>query len=160
MLDFLLFITIIAWHSNKCLASIYLNAIIYQQASIVAKQHKKAGGSLSAPLFALRVFLFIRQPLRWLFFRIQFIVMPTNRVFTDISQMLLVILTISDNVVIKITLPNIFTIFLVAKSFEGRYKMRNRRRLSCRGRRPRRPTFRHKQHNMDMVGHNHVLIYG
>ena len=39
--------------------------------------------------------------------------------------MLLVILTVADDVIIKASLPYIFAVFFIAKSFECRYKMRN-----------------------------------
>ena len=53
-----------------------------------------------------------------LIFYIQFIIEPTNGVFINISQMLLVILSVADDMIIGAVLPYICAVFLVAKSFE------------------------------------------
>ena len=67
---------------------------------------------------------------------IQLVLAPTNGVFFDVLEMIAIILIIADNVVVESALPNVFTISLVAKTFKGRYKLRHRSMLFCRGRRP------------------------
>ena len=93
-------------------------------------------------------------------YRDEGIIVPTDRVFVNIFRDLLVILSSSDNVIVKSSLPYILAVFFIAKSFERRYKMRHEWRLLCRGRRPRRPVLMNKQYKMDMIWHNNVLIYG
>ena len=53
-----------------------------------------------------------------LFFRIQLVVIPPRRIFGDVSYMLLVILTIADDMVVITALPNIFSVFFVTEAFE------------------------------------------
>ena len=89
-----------------------------------------------------------------LFFCIQFVVVPTNGVFVYVFYMFFIVFAISDNMVMKISLPNVPAAFFIAKPFECRHKLRYRCMLLCRGRRPRRPALRHKQHHMDVICNN------
>ena len=41
-----------------------------------------------------------------------------NRIFVDIPYMFLIILLIADDMIVGTILPNVFPIFLIAKSFE------------------------------------------
>ena len=74
--------------------------------------------------------------------------------------MLIIVLTVANNVIIGAILPNIHAVFLVTKSFERRYEPRRNGVLHCRDRRPRRSVSRafYPQHNVDMIGHNHVTL--
>ena len=73
-----------------------------------------------------------------LFFGVQFIIEPPNGVFINISQMLIIVLTVANNMIIGAILPYIHAVFLVTKSFECRYEPRRNGVLHCRDRRPRR----------------------
>ena len=53
-----------------------------------------------------------------LFFRIQLVVIPPRRIFHNVSYVLLVILTIADDMVVITALPNVFAVFFVTKSLE------------------------------------------
>ena len=48
--------------------------------------------------------------------RIQFIIIPLRGVFVDIFYMFVIILAIADDMVVEMSLPNVFAIFLVAKN--------------------------------------------
>ena len=83
-----------------------------------------------------------------LFFCVSFIIVPTHRVFSNISQMLIKVLSVADDVVIGGSLPNILFVFFVAKPIECRDEFRKRtvRSLNiCRDRRPRLSVLLHKQ---------------
>ena len=86
--------------------------------------------------------------------------MPPHRVFVNISQMLLIILTVADNMIIGTVLPYIYAVFLITKSFERRNEPRRNGVLHCRDRRPRRSVIYafYPQHNMNMVWHNYVTL--
>ena len=51
-----------------------------------------------------------------------FVIVPTDWIFVDIFQMLLVILAVTDDVIIKMPLPNIFAVLFITKSFKCRHK--------------------------------------
>ena len=78
--------------------------------------------------------------------------------------MLVQILAVADDMVVETALPNVFAIFLVAKTLECGHKTRYcGMLLCCRGRRPRRPAFGHKavlykQQNVYVVWHDHVAL--
>ena len=85
--------------------------------------------------------------------------------------MLLVILAVTNDMIVGTILPNIYSVFLVTKSFERRYKPRRngvlhrrdrRPRRSVCDRRPRRSVFGafNPKHNMDMIWHNHITLNG
>ena len=67
---------------------------------------------------------------------IQFVTVPLGGIFGDVSHMFFVIFTVTNDVVEKSPLPNVFFIFFITKPLECRYKMRHRRSLFCRGRHP------------------------
>ena len=46
-----------------------------------------------------------------------FFVIPPRRVFVDVFYVLFLIFLVSDNMVVKIALPNIFAVLLIAKPF-------------------------------------------
>ena len=82
----------------------------------------------SAPRLSLRLF--------W----VQFVVMPIYRIFVDIFYVFPTIVVISNNMVVITCLPNIFTAFLITKSFKRWHKLRTRAIWAfylCRDRRPR-----------------------
>lgn len=53
-----------------------------------------------------------------LFIRIQFIIKPTHRIFVDVSYVFFIIIPISNNVVIEMGLPYIFTVFFIAEALK------------------------------------------
>ena len=71
-------------------------------------------------------------------------------------------MTVADNMVIGTVLPYIHAVFLVTKSFKRRYESRRNGILYCRDRRPRRSVSRafYPQHNVDMIGHDHITFNG
>jgi len=76
------------------------------------------------PLFCfIASFAFVLQRHRAkpmpLFFCVQFIIEPSNGIFINISQMLLVILTVANDMIIGAILPYICSIIFVAKPFES-----------------------------------------
>ena len=74
--------------------------------------------------------------------------------------MLIIILTVADNMIIGTVLPYIYAVFLITKSFERRNEPRRNGVLHCRDRRPRRSVIYafYPQHNMNMVWHNYVTL--
>ena len=72
--------------------------------------------------------------------------------------MFFIVFAVSDNMVVKISLPNVPAIFFIAKTFECRHKLRYRCMLLCRGRRPRRPALRHNQDHMNVIWHNNIFV--
>ena len=74
-----------------------------------------------------------------IFFRVQFIVVPTNWVFIDIFYVFLIVFAITDDMIVETSLPNVSAILLVAKTLECRYKLRTRAIRSLNIRRDRRP---------------------
>ena len=74
--------------------------------------------------------------------------------------MLIIVLTVANDVIIGAILPYIHAVFLVTKSFERRYEPRRNGVLHCRDRRPRRSVIYafYPQHNMNMVWHNYVTL--
>ena len=58
-----------------------------------------------------------------LFFCVQVVVIPTDRVFVNVFCNFLIIFVSPDNVIVKSSLPYVHAVFFVAKSFERRYKM-------------------------------------
>ena len=86
---------------------------------------------------------------------------PFSRVLVDVVPDFVIVLLVTDHMVVITFLPDVFTIFLVAKPFQGSYKTGN-----CGGpfRRDTPPgvslfTVKGNQH-MNMVGHDHVFIHG
>ena len=57
---------------------------------------------------------FGRRPLR----RVGFVIVPTDRIFVNVFQMFFVILAIAYDMIVKMTLPNIFAVLFITKSFE------------------------------------------
>ena len=53
-----------------------------------------------------------------LIFRIQFVLSPTNGIFLYVSQMLVIVTLVADDVVVIIPLPDIMTVFLIAEALE------------------------------------------
>ena len=76
--------------------------------------------------------------------------------------MLIIVLTVANDVIIGAILPYIRAVFLIAKSFKRRYEPRRNGVLHCRDRRPRRSVSRafYPKHNMDMIWHNHITLNG
>ena len=74
--------------------------------------------------------------------------------------MLIIVLTVANDVIIGAILPYIHAVFLIAKSFKRRYEPRRNGVLHCRDRRPRRSVIYafYPQHNMNMVWHNYVTL--
>ena len=126
------------------------------------------------------------KPKARLFVGEQFVVASAHGIFINVFQMSIVILSVSDYVVVRAILPNIFSTFFVAKALECRYKSRHGRVLHRRDRRPRRSDFRrprrseqsrrdrrprrsasrrprrsvikHKQHNVNMIWHDDKMV--
>ena len=76
------------------------------------------------------------------FLLIKLVVEPPQRVFVYVSQMFFVVFAVTDDMVVKARLPNVFSVFFIAKTFQGRYKLRNSAICGggatiCRDRRPR-----------------------
>ena len=53
-----------------------------------------------------------------LFFYIQIIVIPIKRIFTNVFDMIVIVLLIPHNVIKETSLPNVFTVFLVTKALK------------------------------------------
>ena len=53
-----------------------------------------------------------------LIFRIQFVLSPTNGIFLYVSQMLVIVTLVANDVVVIITLPYVYAIFFVAEALE------------------------------------------
>ena len=58
-----------------------------------------------------------------LLFFVQFVKIPTDRVFMDIFDMLVIVIAVSYDMVMKTGLPDVFAIFLVAKAFKRGHKL-------------------------------------
>ena len=57
---------------------------------------------------------FLGHRLIWIsFFHIQLVKMPAQWIFADVFYVLLIILTVADDVVVKIPLPYVYAIFFV-----------------------------------------------
>ena len=89
---------------------------------------------------------------------VEFIHLPLGRIGFDIAVNVVVVGLVTDDVVMEGPLPNVFTVFLVAKTFERGYKSCKHRIPLRRGGRPRPPVF-NPQKQMNVVGHNDVRIH-
>ena len=134
---------------------------------ILSKKRKTVNISLGAPVLSQvrqRVFFLCDCKGKKLFFAIKFIIHPAKRIFGDIFGVFFIVFSISDDMIVKMPLPNVFAEFFITKPFKGRHKARHegmlpRRFFDRRGRRPRRPVSQYKKHQMNMVWHDHILIY-
>ena len=79
--------------------------------------------------------LYRRHPfaVSFLIFGIQFVQMPMPRIFEDVVFVFAVVLKVADYVVVKMALPNVCTVFLIAKPFKCRNNVGQH--FICRGRR-------------------------
>lgn len=61
--------------------------------------------------------------IKLLFFSVQMIALPANGIFINIFYVFFVIIVITDNVIVKTGLPDVFTIFPVTKTLECGHKL-------------------------------------
>ena len=67
----------------------------------------------------LRCFSFAKTQNRISFLAVEAIILPFCRVFAYVIYMFFIILLVADDVVVKIPLPYIMSVFLIAKTLKG-----------------------------------------
>lgn len=55
---------------------------------------------------------------RTLFFCVQLIVAPAHWIFVDVFYVFFIVFAVSNDMVVEMSLPNVFAIFFIAKAFE------------------------------------------
>ena len=50
---------------------------------------------------------------------VQFVIIPTHRIFINITDVFFIIFSASNNMIVVSALPNVISKFLIAKSFES-----------------------------------------